>query len=94
MFVNAASPVLVSLLKLQLMVTVLVYWYGTYRKDSIVILVLDGLNVLGLGSFTGNIQAGQAKDATFGFFIDEKAKEQQRKALQIIFGGKAGWIHC
>ena len=24
--------------------------------------VLDGLNVLGLGSFTGNIWAGQAKD--------------------------------
>ena len=52
--------------------------------------VLDGLNVLGLGSFTGNIWAGQAKDATFGFFIDEKANEQQRKALQMIFGGKAG----
>ena len=52
--------------------------------------VLDGLNVLGIGSFTGNIWAGQAKDATFGFFIDEKAKEQQREALQMIFGGKAG----
>jgi hypothetical protein len=52
--------------------------------------VLDGLNVLGLGSFTGNIWAGQAKDATFGFFIDEKANEQQRQALQMIFGGKAG----
>ena len=48
--------------------------------------VLDGLNVLGLGSFTGNIWAGQAKDATFGFFIDEKANEQQRRALQMIFG--------
>jgi hypothetical protein len=52
--------------------------------------VLDGLNLLGLGSFTGNIWAGQAKDATFGFFIDEKANEQQRQALQMIFGGKAG----
>lgn len=52
--------------------------------------VLDGLNILGLGSFTGNIWAGQAKDAIFGFFIDEKAKEQQREALQMIFGGKAG----
>ena len=51
---------------------------------------LDGLNVLGLGSFTGNIWAGQAKDAIFGFFIDEKANEQQRQALQMIFGGKAG----
>src|ERR671924_2354239 len=52
--------------------------------------VLDGLNILGLGSFTSNIWAGQVKDATFGFFIDEKAKEQQREALQMIFGGKAG----
>jgi hypothetical protein len=25
-----------------------------------------------------------------GFFIDDKAEEQQREALQIIFGGKAG----
>ena len=31
--------------------------------------VLDGLNVLGLGSFIGNIWAGQAKDAVFGFFF-------------------------
>ena len=52
--------------------------------------VLDGLNVLGLGTFTGNIWAGEAKDAVFGFFLDEKANEQQRHALQMIFGGKAG----
>jgi hypothetical protein len=56
--------------------------------DSIVIL--DSLNVLGPGSFTGNIWAGEAKDAVFGFFLDEKANEQQRQALQMIFGGKAG----
>jgi hypothetical protein len=53
-------------------------------------IVLDGLNVSRLGSFTGNIWAGEAKDAIFGFFIDEKANEQQRQALQMIFGGKAG----
>jgi hypothetical protein len=52
--------------------------------------VLDGLNVLGLGGFTGNIWAGQAKDAVFGFFIDAKADPQQREALQMIFGGKVG----
>src|SRR5919197_605099 len=51
--------------------------------------VLDGLNVLGLDSFTGNIWAGQTK-ATVAIFIDEKANEQQRHALQMIFGGKAG----
>lgn len=51
--------------------------------------VLDGLNILGLDSFTGNIWAGQTK-ATVAIFIDEKANEQQRHALQMIFGGKAG----
>ena len=40
MYANAASPALVHLLRLQLMVTVMAYWYGTYRKDSIVILYL------------------------------------------------------
>jgi hypothetical protein len=49
---------------------------GQYNKT-----VLDGLNVLGLCSFTGNIWAGQAKDVTLGFFIDEKANQQQRQAL-------------
>jgi hypothetical protein len=50
---------------------------------------LDGLNVLGVGHFEGNIWAGQAKVA-FGFFIDERASEPQRQALQMIFSGQAG----
>ena len=50
---------------------------------------LDGLNVLGLGSFTGNIWAGNTK-VTAAFFFDEKANQQQREALQMVFGGKAG----
>ena len=50
---------------------------------------LDGLNVLGIGSFKGNIWAGDAK-ATIGLFFDEKANPQQREALQMIFSGKAG----
>ena len=49
---------------------------------------LAGLNVLALGSFEGNIWAG-AK-ATMGIFIDERADERQRLALQMIFGGRAG----
>jgi len=31
--------------------------------------VLDSLNVLGLGGFTGNLWAGEAKDAVFGFLM-------------------------
>lgn len=49
---------------------------------------LDGLNVIGVGSFEGNAWAG-AK-ATMGFFIDQRAEELQREALQKIFGGQAG----
>ncbi|MFI5178575.1 MAG: DUF1326 domain-containing protein, partial [Vicinamibacterales bacterium] len=49
---------------------------------------LDGLNVLALGAFEGNIWAG-AK-ATMGIFIDERANARQREALQMIFGGQAG----
>jgi hypothetical protein len=49
---------------------------------------LDQLNVLALGYFKGNIWAG-AK-AIMGIFIDERADERQREALQMIFGGRAG----
>jgi hypothetical protein len=49
---------------------------------------LDGLSLIGMGSFEGNLWAG-AK-ATFGLFIDEQADERQREALQMIFGGQAG----
>jgi hypothetical protein len=49
---------------------------------------LDGLNAVGIGSFTGNIWAG-AK-AAMGFFIDERADESQRDAMQMVFGGQAG----
>ncbi|HJS69045.1 MAG TPA: DUF1326 domain-containing protein [Nitrososphaera sp.] len=51
---------------------------------------LDGLNVLMVGGFKGNIWAGEAKDAKMGFFFDERADEKQREALQMIFMGKAG----
>ena len=57
---------------------------GQYGETS-----LDGLNVLGIGSFTGNIWAGNTK-VTAALFFDEKANQQQREALQMIFGGKAG----
>ena len=49
---------------------------------------LDGLNVLGVGAFTGNVW----KDAkvAMGMFIDERADIPQREALQTIFSGQAG----
>jgi hypothetical protein len=50
---------------------------------------LEGLTVLALGSFEGNLWAGEAS-ARMGMFIDERADARQREALQTIFAGKAG----
>jgi hypothetical protein len=58
---------------------------GYYGETS-----LDGLNVIMVGGFKGNIWAGEAKDATAAFFFDERANEKQQEALQMIFMGKAG----
>jgi hypothetical protein len=49
---------------------------------------LDGLNVVALGAFEGNLWEG-AK-ATVGIYMDERADENQRGALQVIFGGGGG----
>jgi hypothetical protein len=51
---------------------------------------LEDLNVVAVGSFVGNIWTGEAKDSKMGFFIDERADESQRNALETIFGGEAG----
>jgi hypothetical protein len=50
---------------------------------------LDDLNVVAISSFEGNIWGGNTK-ASMGIFLDERAEEAQREALQIIFGGQAG----
>jgi hypothetical protein len=50
---------------------------------------LDGLNVVGVASFVGNIWGGETK-AAMGLFIDERADERQRDALQTIWGGQVG----
>ena len=50
---------------------------------------LDDLNVVAVGSFEGNIWAGEAKPV-MGFFIDERADDRQREGLETIFGGQAG----
>jgi hypothetical protein len=50
---------------------------------------LDGLNVLGVSYFEGNVWAGQAK-ISVGWFIDANADTLQRQALQMVFSGQAG----
>ena len=50
---------------------------------------LDGLNLVAVNAFEGNVWAGEAK-VTLGLFIDERADDRQRQALQMIFGGQAG----
>ena len=57
---------------------------GNYGDDR-----LDGLNLLGLGAFEGNVWTDEAK-VRMGLFIDERTDEVQRQALQTIFGGHAG----
>ena len=58
------------------------------RKGTYGGVALDGLNVIALGYFKGNIWEG-AK-AAMGIFMDERADPKQREALQRIFGGQAG----
>jgi hypothetical protein len=50
---------------------------------------LDGLNALGLVYFKGNIWAGNTK-MSLAFYFDDRANQQQRDALQMVFSGKAG----
>jgi hypothetical protein len=52
-------------------------------------ILLDGLNLLALAAFEGNVWAGEAK-VRMGLFIDERADGRQREALQTIFAGQAG----
>jgi hypothetical protein len=50
---------------------------------------LNGLNVVALGFFEGNIWEGKTK-ATMGMYMDERADEPQRQALTVIFSGQGG----
>jgi hypothetical protein len=50
---------------------------------------LDGLNMIALGYFKGNIWTGETK-FDCAFYFDERANEEQHKALKMIFSGKAG----
>lgn len=60
------------------------------RKGAYGDTVLDGLNALLVGSFKGNIWAGEAKDASMAYFFDERADKKQREALETLFLGRAG----
>jgi hypothetical protein len=53
-------------------------------------VTLDGLNVVMVGSFEGNLWTGEAHNSAAGFFLDERTEEGQRIALQMIFAGRAG----
>jgi hypothetical protein len=44
---------------------------------------------MAVGAFTGNIWEGKTK-VSMAIFIDERADERQRNALQMIFGGRVG----
>lgn len=49
---------------------------------------LDGLSVVALGAYEGNIWEGNKAD--IAMFVDERADERQREALQVIYSGQAG----
>jgi hypothetical protein len=49
---------------------------------------LDDLSVVALGAFEGNVWAGAKVD--MAMFVDERADDGQREALQAIWSGQAG----
>jgi hypothetical protein len=53
-------------------------------------VALDGLNVIGIGTFKGNVWTGEHSEPRLGVLLDERADDRQRDALQMIFGGQAG----
>jgi hypothetical protein len=59
------------------------------KKGSFGDVQLDDLTVLAIAQFEGNIWAGETK-ATMALFMDERADDRQREALNVIFGGQAG----
>jgi hypothetical protein len=61
----------------------------SFAKEGTGDVALDGMNVLALGYFEGNVWAGETQ-ASMAIVFDERADERQRHALQSIFGGQAG----
>jgi hypothetical protein len=55
--------------------------------------VLDGLNVVLVSAFTGDLWAGTGTDWEVGVFLDARADAAQRAALESIWSGQAGgWM--
>ncbi len=50
---------------------------------------LDGLNIVAVAHFDGNIWDSEVR-ASMGMIVDERADEAQREAIAAIFGGQAG----
>jgi hypothetical protein len=50
---------------------------------------VSGLNIVGIAHFDGNIWDEDVR-ADLGMIVDERADDDQREALQAIFGGQAG----
>ena len=50
---------------------------------------LDDFSVIAVAEFEGNVWTGEAS-LSIGLFIDERADEAQRQALQSVFSGQAG----
>ena len=67
--------------------SILVWHIGEGRFGDI---PLDGLNVVAVASFRGDLWAGTHSEPKMGVLLDERADEGQREALQLIFSGQAG----
>jgi hypothetical protein len=59
------------------------------REGSFGDVELDGLNFAAVSRFVGNIWDEDTK-ADMGFFVDARADDSQREAMQAIFSGQAG----
>jgi hypothetical protein len=60
-----------------------------FREGNYGDVRLDGLNLVGVSHFEGNIWDEDVR-ADMGLIVDESADDGQRQALQTIFGGEAG----
>jgi len=69
---------------------VLAYHIGAGRYGD---AVLDGLNVVMVSRFTGDLWGGTSEDWEVGVFLDARADDAQRAALESIWSGQAGgWM--
>ncbi len=59
------------------------------REGSYGDVRLDGLNLVAIAAFEGNIWDPDVRMA-MGMIVDERADDAQREAIQTVFGGQAG----